>query len=185
MIKFFKNKIVIITLTVILVAFVLFGIGKFAFNAILNYTFDYVMTGEELTYSDDGEAGFLRLKSDKDHMSVVCVIMGTNTFLVSDTPMREKDIKSMCWGIDSYDLFFDSDEQGEYCYLYEGKGKWCGPLYYDKETTLNNNGDEIKTVYLKGERTNPYAVFEEEYTPMFEDITGQIDIKHVPEFFVK
>ena len=127
----------------------------------------------------------MRLKSDKDHMSVVCVIMGTNGFLVSDTPMREKDIKSMCWGIDSYDLFFDSDESGKYCYLYLGKGKWSGPLYYDKETTLNNNGDEIKTVYLKGERTNPYAEFEEKYTPMFEKITRQIDIKHVPEFFIK
>lgn len=131
-----------IFIAIAVVVLLIVGISVFLNYFFPRMYFDALFPKEELTESYDGKYGYLQLSSPKE---VVCTInlydmqappggdSYKQTFL---TFYRQWDMKEIMWGIRSYDLFFDSPENGSYIYKFNAEHEqWFGPLYFDENKT--------------------------------------------------
>lgn len=144
------KKITFIILAVVLVLVI--GIIVF-----LNYVFpkmflDRLFPQEEFTESYDGKYGYLQLSSPKETICTLNLytIESPNSSTYRQTLhtfYQNRDMRKIMWGINSYDLFFDTDE-AIYVYRYDEKTKqWIGPLYFYVTGTEELRSQGIADVY--------------------------------------
>ena len=186
--NFKKKKMVLIgVLTLILVCGGIYIGGR----AMQSYYFDSMFLEENPTLSDDGYYSYLQLSSEK---KMICTL---NIYEIRKEPYKQilyvetlpdffndRDVVKISWGIDSYDLYFDSKEEGVFIYKYVN-GTWIGKMFLDVEKTKNAiSGNEADIYYFIGERQ--VETLKTSINPNgFEQISGQVAKNTIPFYFLE
>ena len=125
----------------ILIGCLIAVVGGGLYHIATKIYLESIFVKEELTESYDGRFGYLQLSSPH---ALVCTL---NIYDIKPQEggkvykqtlhqfFGQGDIEDISWGVQGYDLFFDTPELGSYIYTYISGGRWLGPLYFDINET--------------------------------------------------
>ena len=152
--------------------------------------FENIFIEEKLTESFDNKYAYLQLSSKEKLVCTINIYEIDRSYgrqvmyrdILTDF-FRDREMRNISWGENTYDLFFDSKEKGVYCYKYDND-EWIGMLYLDVAKTSGEfaKGNE-DIYYFSGERKsiskktvdNPVG---------FERISAQIRKENIPTYFL-
>ena len=172
-------------------------------GAYIGYQISYlnnIFYGEDFIKSDDEEYSYLEFSSPKKLITTIAIYSRlklnpatdgyTNIFLKfletnsrGGDVFRNRAVRKISWGVNTYDLFFDHVEKGVFCYQYID-GEWIGEMLFDMERTKNEISKGNSNIYyFSGDRevdflksaTNPAG---------FERILGEIKVESIPKYFL-
>lgn len=134
----FRKIVVILMSTSLIILGLYLGYGYF-----INVFYENAFPVEDYKH-DDGKYSYVQLSSPKKTLCTLCIkkreLIDINQNLYSTRTMQTdilfdgRDIRDISWGVDSYDLFFCSKEQGVFVYTFDDE-EWIGKLYLDVEHT--------------------------------------------------
>lgn len=143
---------------------------------------------ENIVKCDDGKYHYLLLSSEKKDVCTLNIYENdpSGVTIYMDTLkdfFRERDMKKISWGVNSYDLFFQHRERGVYCFKFEN-GEWVGELCFDAKRTKGEFEKGNRDVYyFKGDRKVKSLVTKQN-PGGFENIEGAISRENIPTYFL-
>lgn len=187
MLRFKSRKQAVLTI-VILILISMFLVLFALHNFLQNYYFENIFPREDYISCDDDNFSYIQLSSPKKNLCTLFIIkkievdakqnLYTNDVIESNIIFNDRIVKNIYWGVNSYDLFFDSKEKGIYCYIYDNDS-WTGEFYFDLTRTKEEHEKGNKDVYyFIGDIKNKNA---EKQSGLYEKISAPILRDTIPK----
>ena len=187
-----RYKRISITILIILLTFICLF---WAYHYMQDTYLERVFPQEEYIPSYDGKFAYIQLSSPKKTLCTLYISkklmidhtqnIYTTDMIDTDIIFNVRDIENISWGINSYDLFFESKEKGIFCYTYQNDN-WIGELYLDATRTKEEHKRGYENIYyFAGDRKNENVSNTINNPAGFEEISAQISGDTIPKEFLE